>query len=36
VFWALYHGVLLSSVLYFNRAFAEYPDEHIFRDWAAE
>ena len=35
VFWALYHGVLLSSVLYFNRAFAEYPDEHIFRDWAA-
>jgi len=35
VFWALYHGVLLSSVLYFNRAFAGYPDEHIFRDWAA-
>jgi cellulose synthase (UDP-forming) len=36
VFWALYHGILLSSVLYFNRAFAEHPDEHIFRDWATE
>ena len=35
VFWALYHVVLLSSVLYFKRAFTEYPDEHIFRDWAA-
>jgi len=35
VLWALYHGVLLSSVLYFNRAFAGHPDEHIFRDWAA-
>jgi len=35
VFWALYHGVLLSSVFYFNRAFASYPDEHIFREWAS-